>query len=250
MKLTNHCYAVTGLYFAPPWSVNAGFIAGKNKTLIIDAGSNATSAQTIYGYALAVALENELLLVNTEKHLDHVGGNAYFSEKGITIYGHPSIQRNQHELSDTIEEINAGIPGIVRRKHREGFIAFDHTTVKNPDIAIDHEIEFDLGEIGAQVILTPGHTTSNISVYQQNEKVLYCGDCILPEFIPNLEEGNVPEWQSWLTSIERIQQLDIETIVPGHGNVLNGKTNVENEIERIKTIIKTAITNKKAPTIQ
>jgi glyoxylase-like metal-dependent hydrolase (beta-lactamase superfamily II) len=178
-----------------------------------------------------------------------VGGNGYFSEKGITIYGHPSTHRNQQELSETIDEINAGIPNIVRRKHREGFIAFDHTTVKNPDIAIDHDIEFDLGEIHAQVILTPGHTTSNISVYQQNEKVLYCGDCILPEFIPNLEEGNLPEWQAWLASLEKIQQLDIETVVPGHGNVLSGKTNIENEIERIKNIIKMAIKDTKAPTI-
>jgi glyoxylase-like metal-dependent hydrolase (beta-lactamase superfamily II) len=249
MKLTNHCYAITGLYFAPPWSVNAGFIAGKNKTLIIDAGSNAISAQTIYGYAHAVAPENELLLVNTEKHLDHVGGNGYFSEKGITIYGHPSIHRNQQELSGTIEEINAGISNTARRNHREGFIAFHHTTIKNPDIAIDHEIEFDLGEIHAQVILTPGHTTSNISIYQKDEKVLYCGDCVLPEFIPNLEEGTMPKWQAWLASLEKIQQLDIETIVPGHGNVLISKTNIENEIARIKNIIKTAIKDTKAPTI-
>ena len=95
--------------------------------------------------------------------------------------------------------------------------------------------------------MTPGHTKSNISVYQKDERVLYCGDCVLPEFIPNLEEGDIPEWQSWIESLERIQLLDIDIIVPGHGNVISGKENIKNEIERTRNIIADAIKNNRAP---
>jgi glyoxylase-like metal-dependent hydrolase (beta-lactamase superfamily II) len=248
MKLTNNCYAVTGLYFVPPWNVNAGFVVGKQNTLIVDSGSNLVSAQTIYGYANSVRPENELLLINTEKHLDHIGGNGYFSEKGVSIYGHSSINRNQNEFSVMLDEINLGISNTVRRNNREEEIGFKNTIIVNPDKKFDHEFKIDLGGICVQVILTPGHTKSNISVFQESEKVIYCGDCILPEFIPNLEEGNIPEWKLWLESLIKIQSLDPEIVVPGHGNVIAGKPNIESEIERIKHIITTAIKNNRTPT--
>ncbi len=96
---------------------------------------------------------------------------------------------------------------------------------------------------------TPGHTTSNLSVFQKEEKVIYCGDCVLPEFIPNLEEGSIPEWKSWLESLKKINSLDIEAIVPGHGYVITGKANIKAELERMNSIIITAIRNNKPPTI-
>lgn len=64
---------MTGLYFLPPWGVNASFVAGREKTLIIDTGANYISAQTIHGYVQAVNEENSLVVINTEKHLDHFG---------------------------------------------------------------------------------------------------------------------------------------------------------------------------------
>ena len=249
MKLTQSCYAVTGLYFVAPWNNNAGFIVGGKKTLVVDSGSNAISAQTIYGYAKAVRPGNDFILINTERHLDHIGGNGYFSEKGITIYGHSAIQRSQTEFSSMVDDINAGIANIARRNNREGAIGFKNTRIVNPDKTIDHDCEIDVGGIGVQVILTPGHTTSNISVFQQSEKVLYCGDCILPDFIPNLEEGSIPDWRTWLDSLARLRSLGADVVVPGHGNVISGKTNIEKEIARIEEILAIAIQNKRAPTV-
>ena len=137
MKLTNHCFAVTGLYYVLPWNVNAGFIVGEKNTLVIDSGSNYISAQTIYGYAKIARPENELILINTEQHLDHIGGNGYFSEKGIDIYGHSLINRSQNEFSLTLDAINSSITNIARRNNSEGLIAFKNTKIVNPDKKID-----------------------------------------------------------------------------------------------------------------
>ncbi len=41
MRLSNRCYAVTGLAYQLPWVVNAGFIVGDEETLIVDTGANA-----------------------------------------------------------------------------------------------------------------------------------------------------------------------------------------------------------------
>ncbi len=247
MKLTDHCFAVTGLYYIPPWSVNAGFIIGEKKTLIIDSGSNYISAQTIYGYAKTAKPDNELLLINTERHLDHIGGNSYFFEKGISIYGHFLINRNQNELTSMIDDLNQSIPQRMRKEANEGLIAFGNTRIVNPDHKIMNNTSIDLGEISVRVILTPGHTKTNLSVFHEKDKVIFCGDCILPEFIPNLEEGNRPEWKIWIESLEIIKNLNGDILVPGHGNVITGKSNILKEIDRTKDVLLNAVELNKAP---
>ncbi len=39
MKLSDRCYAVTGLGYSAPWSVNAGFVVGDDDTLVVDTGA-------------------------------------------------------------------------------------------------------------------------------------------------------------------------------------------------------------------
>jgi glyoxylase-like metal-dependent hydrolase (beta-lactamase superfamily II) len=111
MKISQHCYAITGLAFIPPWTVNAGFIAGVTTTLIVDTGATMQSARTIYGYASCVRPQNRLLVINTERHLDHVSGNSLFRDQDIDVYGHCGIARTDEELAEAITELNACIPG-------------------------------------------------------------------------------------------------------------------------------------------
>ncbi len=99
MRISERCYAVTGLAYALPWVVNAGFIVGDEETLIVDTGANALAAGTIHGYASAVRPDNRLRVVNTEKHFDHIGGNGFFAELEIPIHGHPGIARTAAEFA-------------------------------------------------------------------------------------------------------------------------------------------------------
>ena len=98
MKISDNCFAVTGLYYYPPWITNAGFVTGDKTTLVIDSGCSVLTAQTIYGYAAAAKPENKIMLINTEKHLDHTGGDRYFKDKGASIYGHSNIGNKQEDL--------------------------------------------------------------------------------------------------------------------------------------------------------
>ena len=38
VQLGPHCYALAGFAYRPPWSVNAGFVCGNRRTLIVDTG--------------------------------------------------------------------------------------------------------------------------------------------------------------------------------------------------------------------
>lgn len=248
MKLTPHCYAITGLYYLTPWNVNSGFIAGDHKTLVIDTGSSAVSAQTIYGYASAVRPDNGLLAINTEKHLDHIGGNGYFSDRNVPIYGHYLIDRAQEEFNRTVDDINPLIANISRKQNHEEQYAFGNTRIVNPENQLDREMTFDLGGVQANVLFTPGHTKTNLSVYAPREKVLYCGDLITDGFIPNLEEGGKKEWFEWLNSLELTKTLELEYVVPGHGNVITGQKDINSAINTIEAFLKKAIETGKAPT--
>ena len=79
MKISDSCYAILGLYYLPPWGVNSGFVVGRERTLIIDTGSNSYSAETIYGYARAAGGANRIEVINTERHMDHLGGTLSFT---------------------------------------------------------------------------------------------------------------------------------------------------------------------------
>lgn len=250
MKVSKRCYALQSLYFIPPWGVNAGFIAGSEKTLIVDTGCNYDSANTIYGYASAVKPDNQIVVINTEKHLDHIGGNSFFAEKNIKIYGHRLIDRNESDLEYMIQYFNNCIEDIDRKKHQEARILFNKTKIKNPDIPLDADIKIDLGFSSVRVLLTPGHTDTNISVYVPDENVLFSGDCIINKFIPNLEEGSVYDWKLWLESLNKIRNLDIEKIIPGHGQVIENRAEIDREISRIELFLLQAFENAKGSSVK
>ena len=88
MKLAPHCYALTGLGYLPPWTVNAGFVVGEELTLVVDTGANALGAATIHGYAAVVRPSNRIIVLNREKHFDPIGGNSWFADRGVEIPGH------------------------------------------------------------------------------------------------------------------------------------------------------------------
>jgi glyoxylase-like metal-dependent hydrolase (beta-lactamase superfamily II) len=248
MKIAPHCYAITGLAYVPPWMVNAGLVVGEETTLVVDTGATMQAARTIYGYAQAVRPNNRLLAMNTERHLDHLCGNSLFRDQGIDVYGHREIDRREDELAGEIEDLNACIPSVVRRQHEEARICYAGTRISNPNKRVDQDTRLDLGNLPVEIMLTPGHTPTNISLFVPADSVLFCGDCLVNTYLPNLEAGNPALWQTWLRSLERIEALAPGIIVPGHGEVMTG-ADVRRELERTRQVLRAALETGKAPTL-
>jgi glyoxylase-like metal-dependent hydrolase (beta-lactamase superfamily II) len=247
MRLSDRCFAVTGLGYSPPWCVNAGFVVGEQKTLIMDTGANALAAATIHGYASAVRPGNELVVLDLEKHFDHIGGNSYFRERGIDVYGHASIQRTPAEFQAEIEEFNSLIPNAARRGQREAEAFFTGTKLTNPNRPISEDTRMDLGACEVEIFLTPGHTPSNISVYAPSDGVLFCADALINGYMPNLDAGSVDDWRIWLKSLHRLAELGPSIVVPGHGPVAKGEE-VPRLIATVREVLERAIANGQSPT--
>jgi cyclase len=244
MRLSHRCYAVTGLGYSPPWCVNAGFIVGDVLTLVVDTGGNMLAGQTVHGYASAVRPHNQLRAINTEKHFDHIGGNSFFREQGIDIWGHVGIARTAAEFQAEIAGFNDAIPNAQRR---EAAAFFHGTQLANPNHHIDQDTRYDLGGCTVDILLTPGHTATNLSVWVQEDRVLYTGDCLIAEYLPNLDAGTMADWQIWLASLRRLEALQPAIVVVGHGPVVRG-SEVSVVVDTVRRVLEDSIACGHSPT--
>lgn len=247
MRLSSSCYAVTGLCCFPPWWHNAGFVVGGSRTLVVDTGGNLAAARTIHGYATAVKPGQPLVAVDTEPHLDHLLGNAFFAERGVEVLGHRSIARTADDYARYQEEVHATIADPSRAAWHEERSFFGGTALRNPTRPVAEDTALDLGGLTALLVLTPGHTPGNLCVYVPAEGVLFAADALEPGYVPGLEGGDPAAWSAWLSSLDRIEALDARVVVPGHGHVLEGETAIREEIARVRGVLREAIRRGGAP---
>ena len=240
MRISEHCFAVTGLGFIPPWEVNAGFVVGDRRTLVVDTGPSYLAGLTIHGYASNVRPGNDLLAVNTELHVDHLLGNAVFRDKSVAIWGHERCERSPDALALNAAELNATIPDPERRGRNEAAVFFAGSRVVNPENRISSRTTFDLGRVTAAVIPAPGHTPANVLVHVPDDAVLYSGDTVVAGYLPNLGPGGPAEWREWLSALALVRQLAPRILVPGHGRVLEG-SDIEAEVGRIEDVLRQAV---------
>jgi hydroxyacylglutathione hydrolase len=116
-----------------------------------------------------------------------------------------------------------------------GFIGDDLTTVaylfgmEAPEYQVDGTVSegmiLDIGKWKLQVIETPGHSEGSICLYEKTEKVLFSGDTVFPD-------GNIGRTDMYggdtvklIKSIEKLTQLDVKTMYPGHMEITNRDVN-------------------------
>ncbi len=92
-------------------------------------------------------------------------------------------------------------------------------------------------QLSIKVILTPGHSPGSISLYLDEERILVTGDVI---FSGSVGRTDFPGGSSSLLrqSIERLAQLDVEYLIPGHstdtGGIIAGEEKVRRNFYAVK----------------
>lgn len=197
----------TELYF---WGCNPGFLVTAEGVLVIDTPQQPIDAlrwrETMMQHGKPV------FLVNTEPHQDHIRGNAYFP--GVEVLGQAGLQGRYNDLApsfntpDTIERMKTDDPDSVH-------------LVNHPDYPLnpvtrtfDERLILFMGNHEVYLLHMPGHTAPQTSVYIPAEGVVFTGDNVFEKTRTWIQEGN--PWE-WLEALESIRALDVETIVPGHG---------------------------------
>ena len=199
----------TEIYFA---GCNPGFVETSDGYVMID-----SPQQPIDAVRWREQLEEKApirYLINTEPHGDHIAGNAYFPK--VPVVGQVKLQ----ECFDRY--LNAF--GSAEEK-RERFKQTDPDSVwlvGHPDYPISHgpsltftdSLTLNVGNHTFNIIHMPGHTAPQTSVHVPEEGIVFTGDNVFHKCRTWMQECD--PWE-WLAALDRIAALDVETIVPGHG---------------------------------
>jgi glyoxylase-like metal-dependent hydrolase (beta-lactamase superfamily II) len=107
--------------------------------------------------------------------------------------------------------------------------------LKEGDLSLGAKNKVDI-----EVLHTPGHSPGSISLYLKEEKILISGDVV---FFGSIGRTDFPGGSPSLLrkSIDKLSQLDVEHLVPGHstemGNIISGKQKVERNFHMVKMFI-------------
>jgi glyoxylase-like metal-dependent hydrolase (beta-lactamase superfamily II) len=105
-----------------------------------------------------------------------------------------------------------------------------------PDVTFDDSLTLYYGDTEVQLLhYGPAHTFGDTMVYFPQTKVLFAGDVAFFYAMP-LVGGKVG---SWIEVIDRVKDLDIELIIPGHGPA-GGMRELEDEREYFEFVMEQA----------
>ena len=103
---------------------------------------------------------------------------------------------------------------------------------KTPFQLLLNEGSLNLGKKRFKILCTPGHSPGSICLYWEDGKVLISGDTLFYQGVgrTDLPGGNVHQLAE---SIAGLARLDVEYLVPGHGEIVKGKKSIEKNFSMI-----------------
>jgi glyoxylase-like metal-dependent hydrolase (beta-lactamase superfamily II) len=192
--------------------------------LLLDSGS-ISDVKAIQSYCENICgrpMSDISLCVVSHMHPDHAGGAALLRKKfGIPI-----------AAFHTADKWYAGITGFIQHTldcRMEQFVSKTIGKKKKP-VYFARKLHPDYPLVNGgplpvfgdwKMIHIPGHTLHDIAIYNSQEKILHTGDAILTvngRFrlpIPVFFKGTMR------ASYAKLSCLDVEIILPGHGDIIN-----------------------------
>ena len=196
---------------------NPSFVVTSDGVVIVDTPQLPTKAVEMR--EMAESYGPLRYLINTEHHVDHIFGNYYF-KGGPTVVHHQGVYDNFMVVGPELDPF-AYAKEALPTDDPEGEAIFPDRDVYYSDpnkgqIVFTGDLTLRVGDHTFELIHTPGHTPGQIAVYCPEERAVFTGDTIFSECQTWLMTSNVDEW---LDALDRIGELDVDYVIPGHGPV-------------------------------
>lgn len=151
----------------------------------------------------------------------------------LFTHGHP----DHIEATDLFDEVV--LRGIgkeeyvyMRQEGKELFLATGAQMPGRPFKLLLNEGPLTLGDKTFLVITTPGHSPGSICLYEPKEKVLISGDTVFYLGVGRTDlPGGDPDRLA--ESIKKLSRLDVEYLIPGHGEMLKGREAIQKNFAMI-----------------
>jgi hydroxyacylglutathione hydrolase len=211
----------------------ADVLRGERPHIIVDPGHITNEfGETCFDYLTKAMEENGFkvddigLVINTHSHLDHCQANELVVKKSSAWV---TLSEEEDEFRHTLGERLYSMLGSKIPQFTPLFY------LKEGDLNLGAKNKVEL-----QIFLTPGHSPGSVCLYWPDNKILITGDVV---FYGSIGRTDFPGGSLSLLkkSVERLSQLDVECVVPGHrteyGNVVKGKKNVQRNFQAVKLFL-------------
>ena len=213
------------------------FLIVEDKLTMIDTGFRRNPAGVIdFIHSLGRSPEEIKLIILTHNHVDHTGGLAEVRKLTKAQIAAPRID---FTLGKDVLPYPGGkflgkvlqVPALSSIRNRLVIRAGEI------DVLLDGGEVFPvLGEL--RVILTPGHTAGSISLYSSQKKLLFVADALKKRHgVLSLPlKTATTDLNQAVASVEKMTQLDIETLCFGHGRPIteDAKGRLMRLLEKVK----------------
>ncbi len=209
-----------------PYGCNCSFIVTSEGIVMIDTPALPTYAAR---WREEITRRGEIrYIINTEYHPDHIMGNYFFpgivvSHQGVKEQFRAPVTEASVVGQDLVEQPGKTYPGKLEYYRLRvsvhdpaGLPALENYQFKEPTITFSDKLNLYLGEHTFELIHLPGHTPYEVGVYVPQERVVFTGDNFTNKWQPALAHCCPLEW---IESLKKIEALDVDLIVPGHGQI-------------------------------
>ncbi|OLV15918.1 MBL fold metallo-hydrolase [Deinococcus marmoris] len=148
-----------------------------------------------------------VLVLNTHADWDHVYGNSLFNPEGDL----PGLLIASEATRDRL--LSGPAQDRLRQQQAQDS-RFADVILVSPDVTFPERLTLHGGDLTLEVLPTPGHTPDHVSVWIPELGTVLAGDAAEHPF-PQVRGG--AQLAVTRTSLERLQALDPQVVLPCHG---------------------------------
>ena len=194
---------------------NAYLIDGPTRVLI-DPGHSRLFDHVEQGLdQLDLSIGDIDLIICTHAHPDHIEAVQLFKDIPTRF----TLHKDEWQWAATIGKQMSAAFGIDMDALLPDFF------LKEGSLSID--------DLELNIFHTPGHSPGSITLYWPSQKALFTGDLIFKEGLgrTDLPGGNGSKLKE---SIRRLTNLDVECLLPGHGEIIMGAEKVRKNFAELE----------------
>ena len=215
---------------SPLQSINSYVVTSADRTLVIDTGMMRPECERALREGLD-ELDVRLSATDffiTHLHADHMGLVSALATDSSTVYFN---RPDNAVVAAAREDSRNFFDALIGHTRRGGFSeqeiaeslrehpGYKYSPPAYPPFRfVDDGDEIDVGEYRFLVVATPGHTPGHRCLYESQRRLLVSGDHVLGDITPNITVWGDDDdaLGDYLASLDRVAELDVELVLPGH----------------------------------
>lgn len=236
-QLSEHCWAYTA-----EGDPNSGVIIGDRYIMVSDTTATPAMAQDLIRKIRAVSDLPIKYVLLTHYHAVRVLGAYAYAAEGATeiIASQGTLELIRERGAQDMQSEMERFPRLFRNAESVPGLTWPTMVLGGGDAVkgeVPGRLSINLGGVVVQ-IWSPGwgHTRGDTIAWVEEEKVLYSGDLV--EYEAGVYTGDA-QLAEWPTTLEALRELNAEAIVPGRGEAMKGKANVNKALDYTKLWVQT-----------